>query len=815
MRNIILACCVLLSLNLWAQREKKMEHLLNLDTTQVVISSKKVPYIEKVIARYGSDTIIRKRFFVEDEAKDSYYDYYGYYSNYYPFQYNSISFDKKKNKYILLPAYEGFIPKKAHFAFKSNLSAGWVNRLPERQSEFGQNTVPDEQFSWGAPIDKSYNPYDFFQTSLGATNVLDYYTLLSKTALLNVHYSNTMNRGIVPEATSMTNDFMVKISNMRLKKWMPYTKLGLQAKYLITQNELTENGNNYSRLFYDIATTPPNFDNTQGNNSGGKAFTNPDGSEHRYTNSVDNPYRYIDNSLDEETHQNASAAFSLKNKSWDWKIGYDYNQQKIQSGIMPYAMGMTENVNGRDEKLGVFNSKLQYKVKFEPDFYSWRWDWAESLLRSELLINYNLNSTTYDAQYTQAGNVSSDRITNDLSLQYSNRSSSRNQFFFYNLWVNANTSNTLNDKKVFFSEGLGVALRIDRHFLRDRLDLYWDFPYGLYIKPRYTLSRVHNESPLYYTQPHYGSTRISTEDFRNYQEQYPLFQNSNLIPEATTRNEVGLDIGDYRSRWGSFEVNYFWNRTTDGILPVYQNNRFELTNVIDWNKEGYEITYNISGGRYRRISWSANANFTSYKTMVKNLLTDNDHIALAGFSDVSVSVLKGEQYGVIYGQKTDGTMGVIGDPTPDYTLNFNLTLNWRNWGFICTMGYAHGGDCWNGTQNTMNYLGVSKQSAANRTAQTPADSPYYAEGTTGIAQNAIEDASTLRLHNISLSYDFSKRVEIPELKLSLGLNNLILWSAYSGVDPARPLFGYAAAQGLDYFNMPSTTNVTLALTMKF
>ncbi|MDR1678286.1 MAG: hypothetical protein LBR81_00715 [Prevotellaceae bacterium] len=801
MKNILIACGLLLSLNLWAQREKKLEHLLNLDTAQVVIQDadkNKIPYQEKFFPNYG-DTLVTGSLFMENDGS-------------YSPQYNNIRFDEKTNSFILSPAYRGFVRKKAHFEFNSNVSLGWVNRLPERQSDFGQNATPDNPFSWGAPIDKSYNPYNFFQASLGATNSLTYSNYIGKNAMLNLRYTNSSNRGVVPEASSMSNDFFAEINNIR-PKFLPRTRLGLKVNYLFSENNLTENGNNYSRLFYDIATTPPDFKNS-------KSFTNLNGTEQRYTGSVDNPYRYVNNSLDEESRRKASIVFSLKNKKWDWTVGYDYNRQHIHSGIAPYADAMTENITGREETIGIFNSKLQYTHEFFPSFKS---GWWKKLLRSTLTLNYNLSSTNYDADYTQTDDISEQRITNDLGVRLYNNNNNNGCLFFYNFWANTSTSNTLNDKKVFFNEGLILRFQFNHNSFYNAFD--WDnFPYGLEIRPRYSLSRTHNESPLYYSQPHYASTLTRAEDFRSYQEQFPLFQNPNLALESTTRQELGLDINsrDINSRggrWGIFEVNYFWDKTTGGILPVYQNNRFELTNAVDWNKEGLEITYKINGRMWRflgdRIYYSINANFTSYKTMVNQLLLNTDHLALAGFSDVSISVLEGERYGVIYGQKADGTQGVIGDPTPDYELNLNLDLNWRKWSLKASMGYVHGGDVWNGTLTTMNYLGVSAASAANRTAQNPADSPYYSAGISGIAENAIEDASTLRLHNISLSYDFSKQVDIPELTLSLGLNNLILWSAYSGIDPARPLFGYAAAQGLDYFNMPGTTNVSLALSMKF
>jgi hypothetical protein len=808
----LILICLLASINSMAQREKKIEHLLTIDTANVTLRdarAQKHLYTEK--NQESGDTIVRKRFYADGIAERDDYYYRYYYGN--PQKYSRISFDDKTKKYILYPAYEGLVPTKAHFVFNSKLSTGWVNRLPKRQNEYGQSVSPDDIFSWGEPVNASYDPYDIFRSPFGAFNSLDYSVpLCKKTALFVLRYANTTNKGIVPEASSGTNNFRLNFVNLPFP-WF-FNEAGIKANYLETRNNLTENGSNYARLFYNIAATPPDFDNSRGGYNGGKAYTNTDGSEHRYANSVDNPYRYIDNSLDEEKLRKASASFSLEKKSkgndsWYWGGGYDYSRKNIRSGIMPYEPTMIENANGREETFKALNSALQYNYSSVHWFDKWN-----KRLNYTLSATYNLNAINYNADYTHTDSLSLNRITNDLGVSLNGNF---DENFLYKFWLNANHSNTLNKEKVYFNNGLNVAVRVEQLFRRYD---WWDYPLSDFIsnmKLRYSLSQTQSEAPLYYSQPHYGSTRVDAGDFRNYQEQYPLYQASSLNTEKTLRNEVGIDLGLFYNRY-NLVVNYFWDKTTDGTLPVYQNNRFELINAVDWNKEGWEITFNYGGSRYWRrngIDWEVEVNFTSYKTMVKRLLVNDDRIPLAGFSDVSVSVLEGQPYGMIYGQKKDGTTGVIGNPTPDFALNVNPTLRWKEWQLSCSAGYVHGGDCWNGTRNTMNYLGVSEQSAQNRTAQTPSGSPYYPDGITGIAEEAVENASTVRFHTIALSYDFSNKVEIPELILSLGINNLIVWSAYSGVDAARPLFGYTAAQGLDYFNMPGATNVTFAVAMKF
>jgi hypothetical protein len=88
----------------------------------------------------------------------------------------------------------------------------------------------------------------------------------------------------------------------------------------------------------------------------------------------------------------------------------------------------------------------------------------------------------------------------------------------------------------------------------------------------------------------------------------------------------------------------------------------------------------------------------------------------------------------------------------------------------------------------------------------------------GVAEDAIEDGSWIRLNEVKFSYQFSRLLSrlLPrsEVKLTVVGKNLLLLTRYSGVDPATTLFGYDTASSLDFFNMPTTRSYGLSITVK-
>jgi TonB-linked SusC/RagA family outer membrane protein len=96
---------------------------------------------------------------------------------------------------------------------------------------------------------------------------------------------------------------------------------------------------------------------------------------------------------------------------------------------------------------------------------------------------------------------------------------------------------------------------------------------------------------------------------------------------------------------------------------------------------------------------------------------------------------------------------------------------------------------------------------------------YYWDGPgsgfTGPSEPFIEDASFVRLREVTLSYNWRdqivQRLGISSINIAVTGRNLWLASDYSGVDPETNLTGPLNGQGLDYFNNPATRSYQVSL----
>jgi hypothetical protein len=174
----------------------------------------------------------------------------------------------------------------------------------------------------------------------------------------------------------------------------------------------------------------------------------------------------------------------------------------------------------------------------------------------------------------------------------------------------------------------------------------------------------------------------------------------------------------------------------------------------------------------------------------------------------------------------------------------------------------YGNKIWNGTKGILNYFGTSKTTetrgeatvfnsgiyegavmghldangnvvhyddnmnevAGSGSANTKSvllDQNWY-QGNGGgfgaVNEHFIEDASYIKLKELSFGYDFptsivSKTKYFKGITASVFGRNLWLITKYTGVDPETSLSGATDAQGLDYFNNPGTK--TFGVNLKF
>lgn len=89
-----------------------------------------------------------------------------------------------------------------------------------------------------------------------------------------------------------------------------------------------------------------------------------------------------------------------------------------------------------------------------------------------------------------------------------------------------------------------------------------------------------------------------------------------------------------------------------------------------------------------------------------------------------------------------------------------------------------------------------------------------------ISDRFIEDASYIRLQNISLGYTFPKawvrKCFLENARVYMNIQNLHTWTEYKGLDPeVGAMYGDALMTGLDYGRYPTPRIYTFGLNVSF
>jgi TonB-linked SusC/RagA family outer membrane protein len=215
-----------------------------------------------------------------------------------------------------------------------------------------------------------------------------------------------------------------------------------------------------------------------------------------------------------------------------------------------------------------------------------------------------------------------------------------------------------------------------------------------------------------------------------------------------------------------------------------------------------------------------------------------------------------------YPWTNSGIMVPIGNTSPDWTANITNTVSYRGIKLSFMWDIKMGGMMYNGTAHAMNYFGTPKRTQYREVyytpegtidfEKTPAENIVVFDGVYGHLDAdgnpvgsgvknvtpvvldqawfrgngsnfgggpdaaAMEDASWLRLRDISLSYDLPiKKTFLRDAQIYVSGKNLLLFTPYSGIDPETNLQGAINGQGMDYFNNPGTKTYMVGLKVTF
>ena len=328
------------------------------------------------------------------------------------------------------------------------------------------------------------------------------------------------------------------------------------------------------------------------------------------------------------------------------------------------------------------------------------------------------------------------------------------------------------------------------------------------------------------------------------------FATPGITWDKTYQYDLGLDmsIGGF-----NITVDWFKKQTKDLLfqkqVPKYNGGGTYWVNQGKLNNTGVELsltTFPVKGA----VTWETSLNASYVKNEVADLAGD-DFVLTANYSDLGgpMQIMKpGYPMGSFYVyqwkgfddkgtnlyQKADGSLTtnptsddlvVKGQASPKWTVGWNNTVTWKNWTLNVFFNAATGYDRLNISRfMAASMTGVSRfvtlrdayfkgwDHVANKAdalypSLTNTDNKSYAN-----SDFWLEDASFIKLKNISLSYRIPRRVlKFASVQLSVSAQDLFTITRYKGMDPEV----YTSYDGLDYGAYPIPRTITFGAKIRF
>jgi TonB-linked SusC/RagA family outer membrane protein len=320
--------------------------------------------------------------------------------------------------------------------------------------------------------------------------------------------------------------------------------------------------------------------------------------------------------------------------------------------------------------------------------------------------------------------------------------------------------------------------------------------------------------------------------------------NPDLRWELKKEVNAGIDFSIFDNRIGG--TLDFYSReskdllyTYDVSVPPYIYNKL-FTNVGTIGNKGVEFTLNLIPVKNQNFIWTSI--FTFSKNTNKLIKFSNEEFT-AEYIDVAwmgvnipqyaQRIEEGKSLGTFFGpvwigldkygkdkfENQDPSTGVvnaedyepIGNAYPFCTLGWSNAFTYKKWNFNFALRSNIGGDVLNFYRA---YYENWETIGTRNIVSSQLDNPRFT-GTPTYSSKYIEDATFVKLDNISLGYSFNlKSKYISALQLSLTAQDVLLLTKYQGVDPEVSLSGLEPGlEKMTYY--PRTTSLTFGLNITF
>ena len=317
---------------------------------------------------------------------------------------------------------------------------------------------------------------------------------------------------------------------------------------------------------------------------------------------------------------------------------------------------------------------------------------------------------------------------------------------------------------------------------------------------------------------------------------------SDLKWETTTSWNAGFDFGFLKDRIsGSFD---FYTRKTEDLLATVAapaGSTFDktiLTNVGNVDSKGIEVTLNATPIQTKDWNWDISFNMTWQKMKVKNLSL----VESSAVTNTAVGPwIDGYQFQVLsegyepymfyvyhqpYDEKTgkpiEGAYADLNDdgvidsndlyryksPAPDFIYGFSTSLRYKKWTLSTSLranvgNYVYNGMAMNtGAWSTVSYNTYQLNNLNSSYLKTGFQNRQY------LSDYYIENASFLKMDNLSLAYNFGRICKWFSMNASVMVQNVFCITKYTGVDPEVP-------NGMDVSFYPRPRTYSLSLGFEF
>lgn len=323
--------------------------------------------------------------------------------------------------------------------------------------------------------------------------------------------------------------------------------------------------------------------------------------------------------------------------------------------------------------------------------------------------------------------------------------------------------------------------------------------------------------------------------------------------ETTAQVNTGFDLSVFHDRL-KVTADYYYKKTYDLLndveMPRSSGYTTAMRNIGSIRNSGVEIQ---ADARLidRSVKWDLGVNFSLNRSKILKLADGKDifgsKISNTIISDQLNIMREGERMYLFYGYVEDGyddkgqltykdldedgaittkDKRVIGDPNPDFLLNFNTSVSWRGFTLSAFFQGSFGGDIYSLTMASIAYDYANNGNALkdvyyNHWTPDKTDAKYpnlLSNMNLKLSDRFVYDATYLRLKNVELSYAIPcKGRFLQKAKVYVSGQNLVTFTSYPLWNPDVNAKGGGSSltQGVDDSCYPIARTITLGCRLTF